>query len=128
MLRWDEGIRWALVVGTNLLKTIPRIGEGVYRFVIGGSEPGLPRCTFIPGTSSACLVAKRSTRLHIFRVRRDGGIAVPPPTQRPEKTRITRFELLRREVLVMVIVAAVLLLFSLIVSAPIDNRFRVRIP
>ena len=23
VLRWDEGIRWALVVGTNLLKTIP---------------------------------------------------------------------------------------------------------
>ena len=24
VLRWDEGIRWALVVGTNLLKTIPQ--------------------------------------------------------------------------------------------------------
>ncbi len=41
VLRWDEGIRWALVVGTNLLKTIPGIGEGLYRFVMGGSEPGL---------------------------------------------------------------------------------------
>ena len=29
MLRWDQGIQWALVVGTNLLKTIPLIGEAL---------------------------------------------------------------------------------------------------
>ena len=40
VLRWDEGIHWALVVGANLLKTIPWIGDGLYQFVIGGSEPG----------------------------------------------------------------------------------------
>ena len=40
VLRWDEGIRWALVVGVNLLKKIPWIGEGLYRFVICGSDPG----------------------------------------------------------------------------------------
>ena len=26
VLRWDEGIRWALVAGTNLVKSIPLIG------------------------------------------------------------------------------------------------------
>ena len=40
VLRWDEGIHWALVVGANMLKTVPLIGEGLYQFVIGGSEPG----------------------------------------------------------------------------------------
>ncbi|HLO16175.1 MAG TPA: cytochrome b N-terminal domain-containing protein, partial [Anaerolineales bacterium] len=30
VLRWDEGIRWALIVGTNLLKTIPWIGNSLY--------------------------------------------------------------------------------------------------
>ena len=37
VLRWDEGIHWALVVGANILKTIPWIGDGLYQFVIGGS-------------------------------------------------------------------------------------------
>src|SRR5215208_5637080 len=40
VLRWDEGIRWALIVGTNLLKTIPWIGASLYQLAVGGSEPG----------------------------------------------------------------------------------------
>ncbi len=27
ILRWDQGTSWALVVGTNLIKTIPGIGN-----------------------------------------------------------------------------------------------------
>jgi cytochrome b-561 len=56
---------------------------------------------------------------HVFRVRRDGGIAVPPPTLRADNGRITRFELLRREVLAMVIAGVVLLLVALVFPAPI---------
>jgi quinol-cytochrome oxidoreductase complex cytochrome b subunit/mono/diheme cytochrome c family protein len=123
MLRWDEGIRWALVVGTNLLKIIPGIGEGLYQFVIGGSEPGAPTVIRFYAWHIFGLALAASVLLiwHIFRVRRDGGIAVPPPTQRQEKSRITRFELLRREVLAMIVSSVVLLLFSLIIPAPIDQ-------
>jgi len=123
MLRWDEGIRWALVVGTNLLKTIPVIGEGLYQFVIGGNEPGASTVIRFYAWHIFGLTLIMSVLLiwHIFRVRRDGGIAVSPPTQRQEKSRITRFELLRREVLAMVIVSVGLLLFSLIIPAPIDQ-------
>jgi quinol-cytochrome oxidoreductase complex cytochrome b subunit len=56
---------------------------------------------------------------HIFRVRRDGGIAVPPPAQRVDNSRITRLELLRREVLAMVIAGILLLLVALALPAPI---------
>jgi quinol-cytochrome oxidoreductase complex cytochrome b subunit len=123
MLRWDEGIRWALVVGTNLLKTIPGIGESVYQFIIGGSEPGSATVTrfYTWHIFGLALGAGVLIVWHIFRIRRDGGIAVPPPTQRQEKSRITRFELLRRELLAMLIVGVVLLLFSLVISAPIDQ-------
>ena len=123
VLRWDEGIRWALVVGANLLKTIPWIGDGVYQFAVGGSEPGPATLTrfytwhiFGLGLGAAILIA-----WHVFRVRRDGGIAVPPPIQRQARQRITRFELLRREVLAMIIAGVVLLFFSLIVPAPIEQ-------
>ena len=40
MLRWDQGIQWALVVGTNLLKTVPLIGNALYLLAVGGSELG----------------------------------------------------------------------------------------
>jgi len=123
MLRWDEGIRWALVVGTNLLKTIPGIGEGLYQFVIGGSEPSAATVIrfYAWHIFGLTLAAGVLIVWHIFRVRRDGGIAVPPPTQRQEKSRITRFELLRREVLATIVVSVVLLLFSLIIPAPIEQ-------
>src|SRR5512141_1380804 len=40
VLRWDVGIQWALVVGTNLVKTIPLLGNTLYAILIGGVEPG----------------------------------------------------------------------------------------
>ena len=123
ILRWDEGIRWALVVGTNLLKTIPGIGEGLYRFVMGGPEAGPAALTrfyawhiFGLALGAAILIG-----WHAFRVRRDGGIAVPPPTERKGQARITRFELLRREVLAMVIAGILLLLIAVFIPAPIDQ-------
>jgi len=121
ILRWDEGIHWALVVGANLLKTIPSIGEAVYRFVIGGSEAGPATLIrfyawHIFGLSLGAIIL---IVWHAFRVRRDGGIAVSPSSERRDKDRITRFTLLNREVLTMTILAATLLLFSLLVPAPI---------
>jgi quinol-cytochrome oxidoreductase complex cytochrome b subunit/mono/diheme cytochrome c family protein len=121
VLRWDEGIRWALVVGTNLLKTLPWVGDGFYEFVIGGSEPGFATLTrfyawHIFGLTSVVAIL---IGWHIFRVRRDGGIALPPPAQRTDNGRITRFELLRREILAMVIAGVLLLLIALAIPAPI---------
>jgi quinol-cytochrome oxidoreductase complex cytochrome b subunit/mono/diheme cytochrome c family protein len=123
VLRWDEGIRWALVVGANLLKTIPWIGDGVYQFAIGGSEPGPATLTrfYTWHIFGLTLGAAILIIWHAFRVRRDGGIAVPHPSARKEKNRITRVELLSREVLTMVIAGAVLLLFCLIFPAPIKQ-------
>ena len=122
VLRWDEGIRWALLVGANLLKTIPWLGTSIYHFVIGGDEPGSAALTrfYAWHIFGLTLGATILVIWHVFRVRRDGGIAVPPPAQRQEHTRITRFDLLRREVLAMAITGVVLLLFALI-PAPIDQ-------
>jgi quinol-cytochrome oxidoreductase complex cytochrome b subunit len=123
VLRWDEGIHWALVVGANMLKTVPFIGEGLYQFVIGGSGPGDSTVIrfyawHIFGLTLGAVVL---IAWHAFRVRRDGGIAVPPPTERRENERISRFDLVRREVLSMTVAAVILILFSLLFPAPIDQ-------
>ena len=123
ILRWDEGIRWALVVGANLLKTFPVIGEGTYQFVMGGNEPGPATLTrfYAWHIFGLALGAALLVIWHIFRVRRDGGIAVPPPVHRQDTSRINRFVLLRREVLAMTIAGTILLLFSIIAPAPIGQ-------
>ena len=41
VLRWDEGIHWALVTGTNLVKSIPLLGESYCTgWWSAGTEPG----------------------------------------------------------------------------------------
>lgn len=122
VLRWDEGIRWALVVGTNLLKTIPWIGDWLYQLVVGGSQPGLHSLErFYTWHIFVLTFALIFLGIwHIFRVRRDGGVAVPPPTQRTDQVRISRYDLLRREVKVMVIAGVVLLFVSMLFPAPIE--------
>ncbi len=121
VLRWDMGIQWALIVGTNLLKTIPLMGNSLYALIVGGAEPG--ESTLIRFYAwhifGLMLPAAILTGWHAFRVRRDGGIAVPPPSLRPVPERITRFELVRRESAAMLFTAAALILLAVFSPAPI---------
>jgi len=123
VLRWDEGIRWALIVGTNLLKTVPWIGDWLYQLVVGGPEPGLSSLerfyTWHIFVLTLAMIILGGW--HIFRVRRDGGVAVPPPDQRKDNVRISRFDLVRREVLVMLIAGVFLLFVSTFFPAPIER-------
>ncbi|MGE5464168.1 MAG: cytochrome b N-terminal domain-containing protein [Syntrophothermus sp.] len=123
VLRWDEGIRWALIVGTNLLKTIPWVGNALYQLVVGGSEPGLSAVerfyTWHIFVLTAAVIVLGAW--HIFRVRRDGGVALPPASQRTDQARISRFDLVRREVLFMVLAGMILLIISLAFPAPIER-------
>jgi quinol-cytochrome oxidoreductase complex cytochrome b subunit len=121
VLRWDEGIRWALMVGTNLLKTIPVLGEGLYALVIGGDQPGLATLTrfyawHIFGLTFGMMVL---VVWHVFRVRRDGGISAPSPSARNDQQRITRFELAGREVLAMLVLSFVLILAGTLLPPPL---------
>jgi quinol-cytochrome oxidoreductase complex cytochrome b subunit len=121
ILRWDEGIRWALVAGTNLVKSIPVIGSSLYGFIVGGSKPGdatLIRFYAWHIFGLALFLAVIGV-WHLFRVRRDGGIALPPPEYREDTARISRFELVRREVLAALIATIVLLLVSVFFPAPL---------
>ena len=121
ILRWDQGIQWALVVGTNLVKSIPWVGDSLYQMLVGGSQPGAAALIrfYTWHIFGLMLLAGILTVWHAFRVRRDGGIAVPPPPLRTSPERITRFELLRREVTAMLLTGAGLLLLSLLLPAPI---------
>ena len=122
VLRWDTGIQWALVVGTNLVKTIPWIGNFLHNTLVGGAIPG--SATLVRFYSwhvfGLMLLAAILIIWHIFRVRRDGGIAVPPPNLRIDKARISRKELVRLEVVAMLLTGSALLVLSAFFPAPIS--------
>jgi quinol-cytochrome oxidoreductase complex cytochrome b subunit len=121
ILRWDVDICWPLVTGTNLLKTIPFIGDFLFRIAVGGGEvcsTALIRfyTWHIFGLTLPIIIL---VIWHAFRVRRDGGIAVPPPQLRTDSTRISRNELVRREVVTMLMVSIILILMAIFLPAPI---------
>jgi quinol-cytochrome oxidoreductase complex cytochrome b subunit len=123
VLRWDEGIRWALVAGTNLVKTIPGVGSRLYGMLMGGAQPGPATLVrfYAWHIFGLTLVLLLVGGWHIFRVRRDGGVAVPPPEQRRDPTRITRFELARREGMAALLATVLLVAVALVRPAPISS-------
>ena len=121
VLRWDEGIRWALLVGTNLLKTIPLLGGPLYAWVVGGSQPGLATLTrfYAWHIFGLTLLVVGLLGWHLFRVRRDGGISAPPPGLRPDPRRITRSELTTTEGRTALFIGLLLLLVAALLPAPL---------
>jgi quinol-cytochrome oxidoreductase complex cytochrome b subunit len=103
VLRWDEGVRWALVAGTNLVKSIPRIGPTLYLLVMGGSKPN-------PATLVR-FYAWHIFGLTIFLV----GIGVW------HLFKVRRFELVRREGLAAIIATIVLILLAAFIPAPLAS-------
>ena len=116
-LRWDTDIEWALLVGTNLLKTIPGIGPALYGLVVGGSEISGDTIVRFFGWHifGLTLLAVAAVGWHIFRVRRDGGISSRPKPEAPATSaRISRNELVKREAFVALLVTIVLLGLTLL--------------
>jgi quinol-cytochrome oxidoreductase complex cytochrome b subunit len=120
-LRWDEGVHWALVAGTNLVRSIPGIGKGLYAALVGGNQIGAATLIrfYAWHLFGLTLLVIILGVWHIFRVRRDGGIAVPPPEARDSSARIPRKELARREGLAMLWAGAVLIGLAILVPAPL---------
>ena len=120
VLRWDTDIEWALLVGTNLLKSIPLIGNDVYGAIVGGQDINIDTVVRFYGWHifGLALLAFSVMVWHAFRVRRDGGISshsvraaqTPAAVERP---RISRDELVRKEALGALIVTIGLLALTL---------------
>jgi quinol-cytochrome oxidoreductase complex cytochrome b subunit len=112
-LRWDEDISWALLVGTNLLEAIPLVGDSLYQIAVGGSAIGEQTIVrfygwHIYGLTIAAIVF---VSWHIFRVRRDGGISTKK--ENPPYQKISRNELVQKEVVAMFSIGIILLLLAL---------------
>lgn len=121
VLRWDAGVHWALVVGTNLLRSVPLIGEGLYAFVVGGAQvnPATLLRFYAWHLFGLSLPFVFLAFWHLFRLRRDGGIAAPPPALRRDGSRIKRAVLVRREAAAALLLGALLLLLAAFLPAPI---------
>ncbi len=121
ILRWDADIQWVLVTSTHLLKSIPGIGDALFQIVVGGQEYGTATVIrFYAWHIFGLMLAFLFLGVwHLFRVRRDGGIAVPPPDKRESPARITRRQLVQRELTAMLVASILLALLAAFFPAPI---------
>ncbi len=85
LLPWDQLAFWAVSVGTNMVKAMPVLGTWFRYLLLGGNIVGenallrfyVLHCVILPLTL-VLLVA-----LHVWRVRKDGGLAGSRRTARP---------------------------------------------
>ncbi len=79
LLPWDQLALWGVTVGTNMAKAVPVLGDDISFLLLGGyqvDENTLVRfyvlhCVLLP------LAAVLAIAVHIWRVRKDGGIYIP---------------------------------------------------
>jgi len=84
LLPWDQLSFWGVSVGTSMVKEAPIIGERIRFYLLGGnvvSENALLRfyvlhCVVMP-VALMLLIS-----VHIWRVRKDGGVQGPPDEER----------------------------------------------
>jgi cytochrome b-561 len=81
LLPWDQLAFWAVTVGTNIAKEAPVVGESARFLLLGGTEIGQATLlrfyvlhVFVLPTVVLLLFA-----YHMWRVRRDGGLAATEP-------------------------------------------------
>ena len=88
LLPWDQLALWGVTVGTNMARAVPVVGEEISFLLLGGhqvDENTLVRfyvlhCTVLPLTLTGIMA------VHIWRVRKDGGIYLPPEMQSTHET------------------------------------------
>ncbi|HJU84702.1 MAG TPA: cytochrome b N-terminal domain-containing protein [Holophagaceae bacterium] len=88
LLPWDQLAYWGVSVGTNMAKEAPILGPPLRFFLLGGhvvSENALLRfyvlhCVLLPVSLILFL------SVHIWRVRKDGGVQGPPEPEGHEET------------------------------------------
>jgi len=128
LLPWDQLAFWAITVGTSLIDYVPIVGPFFSRLLLGGSQVGastlLTFYSFHISLIPLALVGLMS--FHFWKVRKDGGgITIPKSPGEGELTEIEKVTtipyLVRRELVFAFCGIALLLLWSSIVSAPLEG-------
>ncbi len=127
LLPWDQLAFWAITVGSSIISYIPLAGSFLSRLLLGGPEVGAPtlltfyslHISFIPLGILAIM------SYHFWRVRKDGGLTVPKGVEMqeaPKAERVTTIpHLVRRELVWAVAWMAIILIWAILVSAPLEG-------
>jgi quinol-cytochrome oxidoreductase complex cytochrome b subunit len=124
LLPWDQLAYWAITVSTSLFSYIPIIGHEISDFVLAGPEVGHAalrnfyafHIAVVPLFTGALLA------YHFWKIRKSGGLSQPEEDGFTRKERLTTIpHLLSRELAAAAAVIAVILIWSMLKPAPLQD-------
>jgi len=124
LLPWDQLAYWAITVSTTLLSYIPRIGEWLSRFLLGGPQVGQGALSnfFALHVVVIPLITVLMMAYHFWKVRKNGGLSQPIQREAVRVERLTTIpHLVRREAAVGLTVLAAVITFAMWVPAPLQQ-------
>jgi quinol-cytochrome oxidoreductase complex cytochrome b subunit len=126
LLPWDQLSYWAITISTGMVGYVPWLGPALQRVARGGTDIGTETLVlfYTVHTSIVPALLVGLTAFHFWRVRKAGGVVVPPPgpgeptTAEPEKVLFLPY-LLMREVSLALVITAVVVVLGAAVGAPL---------
>jgi quinol-cytochrome oxidoreductase complex cytochrome b subunit len=128
LLPWDQLAFWAITICTGMLEYIPGIGLWLQSLVQGGPEVGPGTLSNFYAIHTAILPASLIILMpfHFWRIRKAGGLVIP---RKPEQSAEDRGgsvpaipNLLLREIVVALVLIASVLVFSMLLNAPLGAK------
>jgi quinol-cytochrome oxidoreductase complex cytochrome b subunit len=122
LLPWNQVSYWAIKVGSSLAGYVPGLGPQFRGFLLGGDDIGnetlLRMFALHAGIIPPALLLL--TSLHLWRIRKDGGLAAPPGSDE-DRLPVSPWAY-RAEGAVVLLVVAMLVLLALFIDAPLHER------
>lgn len=124
LLPWDQLAFWAVTIFTSMIRYLPFIGEGLVQILRGGSEIGPStlsnfytlHTTILPFCFVVILI------FHFWQIRKAGGLATQEKSKTVKQPMLPVVpDLIARELALGLSLIAVILLFSSLFDAPIDQ-------
>jgi quinol-cytochrome oxidoreductase complex cytochrome b subunit len=123
LLPWDQLAYWAITVSTNILGYLPLVGEGLRTMIVGGKElnAGTLQTFYTFHTAVLPFLLLFFVLYHFWRVRKAGGVLIPETREEARMVPVNP-NLVFREFIVVLVLLAVVLLFSALFNAPLLEK------
>jgi quinol-cytochrome oxidoreductase complex cytochrome b subunit len=125
LLPWDQLAYWAVTIVTGMAAYVPLAGPALAALLRGGEEIGPATLVtyYALHTQWLPVLLFAGAGFHFWRVRKAGGVVIPPDAARDEKGKPEQLlflpHLLWREAAVAALLLAAVTLFSALVRAPL---------
>jgi len=123
LLPWDQLAYWAITVSTNIIGYLPLIGESLRTMIVGGKElnAGTLQTFYTFHTAVLPFLLLFLVLYHFWRVRKAGGVLIPETREEARMVPVNP-NLVFREFIVVLVLLAVVFLFSALFNAPLLEK------